>query len=109
MKIVSAKTIIKYQGQRMYNSWDRSHEAETRWSYIHLKTRKKIKKKKGVAFIYDADILEWNAHMNKYTYVSQTITLHAIRSMFQNKMPDKVMYSSNENWNVLCAKHFLTE
>lgn len=106
VKIPGAKTIIKYKGgPKRYNYFSWKEDETTPWSYIYLKSIKKIKKKNGVDFIYKTEELEWVGDRYDHTE-NGTITIRTIRSMFQRKLLNSMKFTK-ESWEAIIAKTFL--
>lgn len=111
MKIPGAKTLVKYKGNKFYGYYNRhggNKEYVVNWSYMYLKSRKKIKKKNGVNFIYEYEGFEWDSYKGKYIYNEKGfVSIHALRSMSANKLPGSVMFIKGDEWNALFARLML--
>lgn len=99
MKPLSAGTVLNIK---------KPHVLGTINEYWNLKSRRKIKKKHGVKFIYEVEMVEWDTLRNKYILQNKEISFHSIRSLYQDKHPYQIQ-KTNENWDVLKAKIFLQE
>lgn len=99
MNPVKAKTILKMK------AWTWGDEPE-KWNYINLKSRRKIKKKKGVKFVYKAEVIEW--HRTGYKMFEKEISFSTIRNLYQNKQINKIQ-KVNTDWDILKAKVFLED
>jgi len=97
MKPLSANTIISIK---------KSHTLGEKCDYYYLKSRKKIKKKKSIKFIYEVEILEWSWVIKNYKLLNKEISFNTIRSLYQNKKPGTIK-KLNTNWDVLKAKILL--
>jgi len=72
--------------------WSR-HDGK--FDYYKLLRRKKIKKKKGVLFLYDVEGWEYIGWKKEYKAVNKTMTIHQIRSEHMNNITFKKMNSSD--------------
>lgn len=88
MKPYKVGMCFRYKVKR----WNRHDE---RFDYYKLLRRKKIKKKKGVLFLYDVEGWEYIDWKKEYKAVNKTMTIHQIRSEHMNNTTFEKMNSDN--------------
>jgi nicotinamide mononucleotide adenylyltransferase len=94
-------TVIK---KRSFKYIPREREIN-HWDFLYLTNRRKIKKKKGIDYEYQAIIYEWK--YDGYIIENKTISLHTIRSLFQHKTQNSITKINPGELDAYIAKQLL--